>query len=1155
MSEINKIPPAVAKILKASLSRIRRILMFRGICATLAVFVASVLAIMAIDAMVTIYSSWVRWLLWCGAVAGTGSVAWFALIKPLRRKISLSDVALLIERNHPELEERLSTVVELAAEGRDGEVWSKELVNEITKSAISDAARVSPKKEFTSRTIKPRFIAAAAAVFILLGLFAAFPTATARLVARALVPSAEVDNIYASSLKVAPGDQVLLAGSSFKVSLAVDGGFPSKAFVRTSVNGRSEAVERMVRMTEEEAKGPVFYEFDYPSVSESFTYRVNCGSALTKAYNVKVVPTPTLDDRKIRIEHPAYTGRAPTEYTNTAQVVAVPGSRVVVSFRKPREDIIGYIKIPGDRVIEPETVGEDGLSFAFDVGKETDGMWSAMAQDSNGFSNQVVSSTVTVVKDTPPTVELTVPDMTEIKLPRAGVLPVEFKAKDDFKVAKAVLEIAVGTADYQDLREFELSQGQDGFVVGSDMVSILALGSRLGKSAAFQVRVRVEDNLPEEFGGPGIARSSSVLVELQTKGQNGSDGGKSLGQQSLQKQIEETKKESEDIRKTLETAMRHMENARNGYRNVNNAWSLNDAKKNHDLCKTHISNAEGLFADFIQNLLDTRLSTGAAILRPVMDKHLVPVRQEVEDLYLVDQASRYDPAKKCHEDFKDLLKAYDEALKKYQILTKTAEDMQKLEDLKERQEALAEAAEKGEMSPQELGEAEKQLMDEMQKELQDDMQRSLDKELEKADKIAKRMEELAQKQKEIKEKMSGDEQKRAEDTLTHELESLVRETDRLMQDVEKQTGTPEMDESRTAEPLESAKWSQEDATDSAKEAARNLGEQKTEDAKANMDDVSEALREAQEQMSEAQNRMKQANERFSQEAKEMQELMDKINEAMQAAMEAAKAELGSQPMSQEQRDQMAQQAAEQMAGQEKMSPEQMKAMLEAMKEQMQNMTPEQAKAMAEAMKEAAKQAMEQMKQEFGKLSPEELKAKLGELAKQAAQEMQNRQQEQQNQQSQPQSPEKQDMQQKFESAAEMMKQQMQQKMQQQNMPQEQFQQQSQQQDQMQQNQQQDQMQQNQQQSQQNQQNQQQEEQNQQQQSQSQSQQESKQHQESKSQTSDVREALGEDDGVDWFRMKSASGSGAEADPMEDVPSEYRGLVRDYFKALDQGGKK
>ena len=46
---------------------------------------------------------------------------------------------------------------------------------------------------------------------------------------------------------------------------------------------------------------------------------------------------------------------------------------------------------------------------------------------------------------------------------------------------------------------------------------------------------------------------------------------------------------------------------------------------------------------------------------------------------------------------------------------------------------------------------------------------------------------------------------------------------------------------------------------------------------------------------------------------------------------------------------------------------------------------------------------------------------------------------------------------------------------------------------------------------------------------------------------------GEDE--DWFKMKSESGTGAEIDSLDDVPAEYRGLVRDYFKALNEGGKK
>ena len=47
----------------------------------------------------------------------------------------------------------------------------------------------------------------------------------------------------------------------------------------------------------------------------------------------------------------------------------------------------------------------------------------------------------------------------------------------------------------------------------------------------------------------------------------------------------------------------------------------------------------------------------------------------------------------------------------------------------------------------------------------------------------------------------------------------------------------------------------------------------------------------------------------------------------------------------------------------------------------------------------------------------------------------------------------------------------------------------------------------------------------------------------------------EDGGADWFKLKSDSATGADADTMDDVPEEYRGLVKDYFDALNKGGKK
>ena len=44
-------------------------------------------------------------------------------------------------------------------------------------------------------------------------------------------------------------------------------------------------------------------------------------------------------------------------------------------------------------------------------------------------------------------------------------------------------------------------------------------------------------------------------------------------------------------------------------------------------------------------------------------------------------------------------------------------------------------------------------------------------------------------------------------------------------------------------------------------------------------------------------------------------------------------------------------------------------------------------------------------------------------------------------------------------------------------------------------------------------------------------------------------------GEDWFRMKSDSASGADRDRYEDVPAEYRELVKEYFKAINAGGDR
>ena len=770
MRSITNIPPEIKAILDASVGRVRRILFLRGTCATLAVFVASVLAIMAVDAMVTIYAAWIRWALWAAGVAGTCAVGYFALVKPLSRRFTAAEIASLIERNHPELEERLSTVVELAEAGDIGS--SSRLMAEITKDAIKDAGKVSPRKEFTGRTIKPRLIAAAIALGILGALFAAFPKATLRLATRALVPSAEVDNIYASSLKVSPGDQVVLVGTPLTVNLAVDGGFPSRAFVRTRPEGKGESVERMARVSEEDAAGPVFYQFNYPRVEKSFTYRMSCGSALTRSYRVEAVPEPTYSDRVVEIVHPAYTGRDPERYTNTAAVVGLEGSKVRISVKPARAGIEGEARLPGDVVVAG--VESDGrLDFSFDLVKDLQGGWSSVVWDANGFTNTVDTATITVAKDTPPEVKLVSPEQLDVKLPRTGSLPLEVDVKDDFGVARAVLEMCIGAGAWEDAGEVDASR--TGSLSWNVSHVVQMLSRDLKGAGAVRYRIRVEDNLPAELGGPGVARTPEVLVQIAAQ------GAKSLGGQSLASQIDEAKKDIQSISDHLKKAKRFFDGAAGNYaQSEKNDWHRNEAIKNSNGAKAEAQNAEGLLSDFIDGLLDSRLETGAEMFKPVLTDHVTPIRQGAEDVFLMSRSAEKRAAdQQLSKDVDEALKALAEAQRKFDILTKAAEDLQRLEDLAEREKALAEMAEQNEIDAEDLAREEEKLAEELKEEIKDDLEKNLDKEIEKAKELQEKGKELQNRQEEIEKKAA----EAAKNNDEAAMKSAAEEEQKLSKDI------------------------------------------------------------------------------------------------------------------------------------------------------------------------------------------------------------------------------------------------------------------------------------------------------------------------------------------------------------------------------------
>ena len=745
MNRYENLPPAIAAKLDESVRRIRHILKVRGVCITVAVFVAALLGMMAIDAMVMIFSPLVRWGLWCAAMGAAGWTAWTALVRPLRRKFVAAEIAALIERNHPELEERLSTVVELMQAGDD--TASRSLMESITMDAVKDVGAVKPTKEFTTRTVKPRLIAAAVALGVLAVLFAVFPKATARLVTRAIIPSAEVDNIYASSLKVMPGDQVLLAGSSFSVSLAVDEGFPDKAYVRTRTEGkRGESVERMTRTSALEEKN-AFYTFDYPSVDRSFTYRVNCGSALTRGYTVTVVPVPAFSDRRIRITHPDYTGRPPDEYTNTAEIAALAGAKVAVSVHPDRDDIVGEALLPRGRRAAGVKDEDDRLVFSFGLGANDAGEWGIALSDQYGFSNTVEMSEVRILKDEPPQLKVSEPTETSMELPPYGQVPFSYEYSDDYGIAGAVLELSVGGSGFTNVMDLASSPAGDRRWSGYSSFEL----SRVkvpGGGALLRLRLAVKDNCPEEFGGPHITYSPEYSLKVIARAET-------LDAQMLADEIKEAALDINEAKKALDVAKRQLDESARNF-DAKEDWKKNAGEGQLKDAKKNLQKAEDILKDLTRQDEDDLLSLARLAMKPVLDEHVTPDRQTAEDLLMAEKGKeRAEPARDLAKRVDDAMKALDEAKKAFDVAANEAAETQKLAELSEREQALADMADEGELSADELAARQQELEQNFENAFKDELDDPMAKNEERASDLAKKADKLEKKGEEMRGEDAG----------------------------------------------------------------------------------------------------------------------------------------------------------------------------------------------------------------------------------------------------------------------------------------------------------------------------------------------------------------------------------------------------------------
>ncbi len=663
------LPLRVEKLLVDALARVRRRRLVRGIAWTGIVWILGVVAVMIVDSRTVIFDDRLRVAMTLGVWLLALVAAFLFIVRPLRQRIGLREMARVLDARHSEHEERLMTLVELSQRAETGADFSSALFGLVCDLAEGDAAKIDLSREVPMRGAWRLLGVFVFLVLTLVGGAAFSPNLVGRLFVRALAPWVDIGNLFSGDIVVTPGDVVLLSGAVLRIDAAPS---DSKSvvpqyFIRISRKGplgwSEETSESMVNGV---------YETTVDLNEREWRYRVSAGRAVTRYYHVRVSEMPTYDLFQATVQYPNYTGMKPLVLSNAdvGAIRAVAGSRVafqvkafspgtVVDFRIGREPRLDYLMV-SNRTAQ----------------------WSLDLINADGFRAGKGRALLTSFVDQPPTVVIEKPTGT-LRLPPHAKIPVEITATDDIAVTSAYLRVSIDEGPWEPLIRGNLEpDGDRRFLRRVADVDLSLYNLLFAKNMRFDVVV--EDACPPEFGGPHAATSMPVTVQFVVNES-------SYAAKALQEKVAEARRDIQEARKRLGDAkslahrtkeeLMRAEKPTERIERMNEqlAHELTEAKKRIETLRDEFRN-------------DARFEPLTRPTEKLLDETIKPALETVEKAQFREKNERAEEIGKTRPKLEKAIKELDELAKSLTERAEKVDQFEKAKDLAARQEALSRAA-------------------------------------------------------------------------------------------------------------------------------------------------------------------------------------------------------------------------------------------------------------------------------------------------------------------------------------------------------------------------------------------------------------------------------------------------------------------------------
>jgi hypothetical protein len=377
------------------------------------------------------------------ALATWGAVLWtaFKFLRPALRRWSLSRSAMHVEESLPGMHERLSSAVELGAEGDERFRGSPMLLSHLFFQAEKDANGIKPK-ELISTSRVTRWGICLAPVLLAWALFSLLhPQPVEAGLFRLFNPMGAPLPATLSKIAVLPGDITIPQGDDLditaKVSREVSGDSTNHAalFVKYP-SGQVDS--RSMEMT-----APREFAAKLADLQQSFTYMVRTDTIDSAWFSATVNPRPAIVSLDLHYEYPAYTALEEKKIIGSdGTIEAIAGTKVTVTVHAMGA-LVDSADHKSQLLIDEGKPMQTAVPLTPLVGNDYQAVvivshsaqYRVQLCNSYGLTNRDDQPRNIIAHfDQPPTISILSPQASETVRPD-DIVPVRYVATDDFGIA------------------------------------------------------------------------------------------------------------------------------------------------------------------------------------------------------------------------------------------------------------------------------------------------------------------------------------------------------------------------------------------------------------------------------------------------------------------------------------------------------------------------------------------------------------------------------------------------------------------------------------------------------------------------------------------------------------------------------------------------